>query len=215
MNSKSNMLPACICRFALVVAFIFLSFSVSGAQTVTLGWDPNDEPDLEGYIVYRNVDSSGPPYSYRDELSEEDLDNPLYPRVTLTGLQEDKKYFVAVTAYDTEGNESNFSNKVCFQIIDSVVSTCNSSAVSGDSSGGGGGGGGGCFISAAGLKNTEPSLQSFFGFQAFESFFFAFSLFLIAAARPIFLKICSKVKADDRFGISVYGKSVNQAIIYI
>jgi uncharacterized membrane protein YgcG len=162
MNSKSNILPACIGRFALVLVFFFLCFSLSDAKTVTLAWNSNDEPDLEGYIVYRNVDSPGPPYRYSDELPEEDLANPLYPIVKITGLQENKKYYVAVTAYDTEGNESNYSNNVCFQIVDSTISACSSSAIQSGSSAGsssaaasgsssGGGGGSSCFISTAGL----------------------------------------------------------------
>jgi hypothetical protein len=207
MKSKSNLLSACICRLALLLVFLLLFFSLSEAKTVTLGWDPNDEPDLEGYIVYRSVDSPGPPFRYSDELSEEDLDNPLSPRVTLTGLQENKKYFVAVTAYDTEGNESNFSKDVCFQIIDSAVSICSSSAISSNSSsailgagsgsgGGAGGGGGGCFISTAGLTGTGPIFLPFFISRQFEAFFAVLFLFFILAAKSVLPVVINYIKIN-------------------
>jgi hypothetical protein len=186
MKSKSNILSACICRFAAAFVFLLLFFSLSDAKTVTLGWDPNDEPDLEGYVVYRNVDSPGPPYRYSDELPEEDLANPLYPRVKITGLQENEKYYVAVTAYDTEGNESNYSNNVCFQIVDSAISVCSSSAAasaSSSGSSGGGGGGSSCFISTAGLKGAGPIFLPFFISRQFEAFFAVLFLFVIIAVK--------------------------------
>ena len=61
---------------------------VADAAQATLGWDANPEPDLEGYVVYRNVGSPGPPYGSTSDLPEDDLTHPLQPRVTLTGLNE-------------------------------------------------------------------------------------------------------------------------------
>jgi len=186
-------LPACIGRFAVVYVFLFCFFSLSDAKTVTLGWDSNDEPDLAGYIVYRNVDSPGPPYRYSDELPEEDLADPLYPRIAITGLQNGIKYYVAVTAYDTQGNESNFSNNVCFQIIDSTTSICSASAVSGGSSAGSSGGGG-CFISTADLKNAGPIFMPGFLSRPFEIFFAVLLLLFIAAAKSVLLKISNYIR---------------------
>ena len=191
------MLPACISRFALVAVFLFFFFSLSDAKTVTLGWDSNGEPDLEGYIVYRNIDSPGPPYRYSDELPEKDLADPLYPRVTLTELQEDKKYYVALTAYDTEGNESNFSNEVCFQIIESAISVCSSSADPGGGSGdGSGGGGGGCFISTVGLTGTGPIFLPFFISRQFEAFFAVLFLFVILAVKSVLPVVINFIKTN-------------------
>jgi hypothetical protein len=47
--------------------------SFADAATVTLGWDANSEPDLEGYVIYRNTGSPGPPYDYANPLPEADL----------------------------------------------------------------------------------------------------------------------------------------------
>lgn len=142
--------------FCLLFLPLALSFGLwvpaADAATATLGWDSNPEPDLEGYVVYRNVGSPGPPYGYSSDLPEDDLTDPLHPKVTLTGLNKDKKYYIALTAYNTEGVESSFSSDVCVEIVDGFVEQCASSSSIGastSSSGGGGGGSGGCFISSA------------------------------------------------------------------
>jgi hypothetical protein len=137
-----------------------MPLSVANAKTVTLGWDSNDEPDLEGYVIYRNANAPGPPYKYSDTLPEDDLDDPLHPQAKLTGLQEGKEYYIALTAYNTEGVESSFSNDICVQVVDNGVELCESSTSSPvtTSSSGGSGGGGGCFIAAASNSGSEKNL---------------------------------------------------------
>ena len=142
---------------AVLVLFILciLPLPVAHAATVTLAWNSNSEPDLEGYVVYWNEDYAGPPYDYSDTLPEDDLDDPLHPKVKLTGLKKDSTYHIALTAYDTEGNESDFSREICVQVVNDIIELCSQSVgpVTGSSSSsggsGGGGGGGACFISSA------------------------------------------------------------------
>ena len=151
-------------RYAFVLLFFALStISLPGANAaeVTLAWDSNSEPDLEGYVVYRNIGSPGPPYMYSDSLPENDLVDPLNPMSTLTGLKAGEEYYIALTAYNTEGIESTFSNDICIEVVNNTAELCSTSsspvtsqsASSGDeggsSSGGGSGGGSGCFISSA------------------------------------------------------------------
>ena len=193
MKSKSNKLPACSCRFAVALVFTVFFFSPSYAVNVTLGWDPNDEPDLEGYKVYHNIGEPGPPYKHRTTVPETRLPDPLNPIVKLTGLQEDTKYFVAVTAYDTDGNESDYSNDVWLQIMDPAIGACSastgsSSGGSGDrESGSGGGGSGGsvsCFISSAGLKTASPNAGPIFlSHPAYILFSFLFLLLILYLSR--------------------------------
>ena len=126
----------------------------ASAAVATLGWSPNDEPDLEGYVVYRNREESGPPYNYSDEVSEDELDDPLNPRLKLTGLKKDTKYYVALTAYNSEGIESSFSNEVCIEVIENAIQACSEAATpstntSSDKGDSGGGGSSGCFIYTA------------------------------------------------------------------
>jgi hypothetical protein len=139
---------------AVLFALCALPLPVADAAEVTLGWDSNPEPDLEGYVVYRNVGSPGPPYDYSDTLPEDDLADPLHPKATLTGLQENKEYYIALTAYNSDGDESGFSNNVCVEVINGAIQACSASvtpiASTVSSSGGGNGGGGAaCFISTA------------------------------------------------------------------
>ena len=143
----------------MLFALCVMPLSVATAANVTLGWDSNQEPDLEGYMVYRNVGSPGPPYSYSNDLPEDELANPLHPKITLTGLKEDTPYYIALTAYNTDGVESSYSNDVCVEIIDGVVEACGSSSSPGGSavSSSGGGGGGGCFITTTSYESSAFS----------------------------------------------------------
>jgi hypothetical protein len=142
----------------LLPGFFLLSVfpSVCLAKKVTLGWDSNPEPDLEGYVIYRNIGSPGPPYKYADELSENELKNPLHPQVTITGLNEHTRYYIAVTAYDAQGNESHFSDQLCVVVVDSLIESCGvirstyrTSSESNVNSGSGSNNISGCFISSA------------------------------------------------------------------
>lgn len=154
MDRRSNF---ALFLFCLVLPVFFLSPvfpSLCLAKNVTLGWDANPEPDLEGYVIYRNIESPGPPFKYTDELPEDELKNPLNPQVTITGLNEHTQYYISVTAYDTQGNESYFSDQLCVEIVDSLIESCgvilSTPSSSSESSGSGGGSGeAACFISSA------------------------------------------------------------------
>jgi hypothetical protein len=140
-----------------------MPLTIANAKSVTIGWDCNDEPDLEGYVIYRNTNSPGPPYKYSDTVPEDKLADPLNPKAQLTGLQEDKEYYIALTAYNTEGIESSFSNEVCATVVNNAIELCNASAITTSSSGGGGGGGSGssffsCFISTASHSPLDKTL---------------------------------------------------------
>ena len=196
MDRKSKYTPLLLCLL-VILALLFSppypSFCL--AKNVTLGWRANSEPDLEGYVVYRNVGSPGPPYKYEDTLPEDDLANPLKPRVVMTGLKKETEYYVAVTAYDVKGNESDFSNDLCIEIVDEFVQACSQSvspSTSKSSSGGGSGGSsGGCFISSASLKTSASTMEPLFISQQQETFFVVLFLLLIAAAKAILSKTIS------------------------
>lgn len=153
-NRKNNRVRR-VCRAfaaAMLLAMLALITSTSHAADVTLGWDPNSENDVEGYGVYFSQDDSGPPYTLFGYVALNEMNDPGSPSFTITGLEMGARYFFAVTAYDTSGNESAYSNSVCADVGD-VITPCPSSSVGGDggSSGGAGGGssGGGCFIGSA------------------------------------------------------------------
>ena len=150
-------------RLVLFGFLITLLWSTSVLSTeVTLAWDPNSEPDLNGYSVYFRKDSPGPPYDVAGDLSLSDLNNSYTPSFVVSGLEKGFKYYFAVTARDSAGNESTFSDAVCADVGDTIT-TCpaaSSTIVAVSIGGGSGGGGGGCFISA--LSEANISFFLFF-----------------------------------------------------
>lgn len=79
-----------------------------GASALTLAWDPNTEDDLAGYNVYYGIQSG-------DYDSVIDVGNVI--QYLVLDLEPETQYYFAVTAYDTSGNESGFSEE-----IDSITS---------------------------------------------------------------------------------------------
>jgi hypothetical protein len=123
-------------KIGFLVIFALFFASVTGAYQIPLAWDANTEPDLEGYVLYGRKESPCPPYDYIDTYPVTELADPLNPRCKVTDFEKDVIYFFVVTAYDTAGNESDFSN-----ILSSKGNSVN--CPSSRSSGAGGGGGGG------------------------------------------------------------------------
>ena len=64
----------------LLSATLSIATDVS-AYEKTFAWDANDEPDLEGYVMYSRVGDPCPPYNYVDTYPEDELANPLMPMV--------------------------------------------------------------------------------------------------------------------------------------
>jgi len=90
---------------SVLAAILSLGMSAtSSATSVQLQWDANTETDLAGYKVYHNIESSPLAGTVPLEVST--------PTATISGLDPDKAYSFAVTAYNTAGVESSFSNIV-------------------------------------------------------------------------------------------------------
>ena len=96
--------------------FLTLLLSVfvtpADAYDIVIAWDPNDEPNLAGYVLYVDDGVSEILYEYIDSYPLEELD-PQNPRVKITDLSEDLAYYFVVTAYDLDGNESDYSDEIC------------------------------------------------------------------------------------------------------
>ena len=135
-----------------VLGIIFCIHTVCFAADVTLAWDPNQEADFAGYGIYYRQGNDGPPYDLFGYVAKEELSDPEAPAFTITGLQQDAVYYFALTAFDSAGDESAFSDSVCAEVGE-VVTPCENSHAPADSSAGasstssGGGSGGGCFLS--------------------------------------------------------------------
>ncbi|MBW2412699.1 MAG: fibronectin type III domain-containing protein [Deltaproteobacteria bacterium] len=135
INSRGLRKLSGLIGLALAI-FLILAPSLACAVQITLAWDSNVEPDVAGYIVYYGTQSGH--YAY-------DVDVGDYDSVTISGLNEDVKYYFAVTAYDDEGNESDFSAEIIYP----RTSTYTASGTSGGSNEVGA-----CFITAASEFST-------------------------------------------------------------
>lgn len=125
-----------------IVTFVLVSLVFPQniyAVDITLTWDSNSEPDLDGYKVF-----------YRQEGDSYDYNHPDWAgsrtetTCTIYGLDDDTTYYFVVRAVDVEGNESGDSNEMRYQ--PNVAST---QAIMDNSDTGGDDDDGGCFIATA------------------------------------------------------------------
>ncbi|UCG07373.1 MAG: fibronectin type III domain-containing protein [Desulfobacterales bacterium] len=92
---------------AAVILALFLLPLLAYSADVTLAWDANTEPDLDGYKVYYGTSS-------RNYTNSVDAGN--ITEYTITGLTEGTTYYFAATAYDALDNESGYSAEVVYTI---------------------------------------------------------------------------------------------------
>ncbi|MDC0309675.1 YCF48-related protein, partial [bacterium] len=78
----------------------------TGPTTMQLSWTANSESDIAGYKVYYDTDGSG--YPYANSVSTGSTGTSY----TLTGLTTGTTYYAAVSAIDSDGNESWISAEV-------------------------------------------------------------------------------------------------------
>ncbi|MGH3454699.1 MAG: Ig-like domain-containing protein, partial [Nocardioidaceae bacterium] len=102
------------------VLLLLLTPAIAYPGQATLSWNANSEPDVAGYKVYFGQASR----SYQPAIDVGD--NIGY---TVTGLQEGRLYFFAVTAYDSSGNESVFSSEVSMTVLDTAPPAISAVAV--------------------------------------------------------------------------------------
>ncbi|HMJ90625.1 MAG TPA: Ig-like domain-containing protein, partial [Candidatus Acidoferrum sp.] len=86
---------------------MLLAFATTSAQAASLEWNPNSETNLAGYRVYTGEATRG-------YTSVVDVGNTT--QFPLNSLTPRKTFFFAVTAYDTDGLESDFSDEVTYAV---------------------------------------------------------------------------------------------------
>jgi len=110
INRDPFMKNLTIYLFIGICFLFFMPFFLVAAEastTVTLEWEPNTEPHLDGYKVFcRNVDQS---YIYAQPIWEGKT-----PTCTLASLEYHTSYYFVVRAYGFNGEESGNSNEVFY-----------------------------------------------------------------------------------------------------
>lgn len=89
-------------RKIIALAFLLLIPAISQAADVSLAWDASTSPNIAGYRVY--VGTASRTYTAPITIGNQTT-------YTVTALGPGTFYF-AVTAFNTAGNESDFSNEV-------------------------------------------------------------------------------------------------------
>ena len=114
----------------LTVCVLFLCAGVSLSADLTLAWDANSESDIEGYKIYyltaapdgwidgTGLDQGRSPITVRIGA----LKTAAAPSFQLSNLNAGESYHFAVTAYNTKGNESDYSNMVRYDVPEATTS---------------------------------------------------------------------------------------------
>ncbi|HKJ03980.1 MAG TPA: fibronectin type III domain-containing protein [Geopsychrobacteraceae bacterium] len=85
----------------------------SEVPAITLAWDESSDQNIAGYKVYYNSgEATFPPGVFGANEGTSPIDVGNSTTATISGLSEAELYYVTVTAYDSSGNESTFSNIV-------------------------------------------------------------------------------------------------------
>jgi len=93
----------------ILTSTMFISGLVYADATIDVQWSANTEADLAGYKMYRGSTSG---------IYTTSQDVGITPSGTFANV-DDGTWFIAVTAYDTSGNESGYSNEV-IAVIDTA-----------------------------------------------------------------------------------------------
>jgi len=91
------------------VTLLSLSPSLINAAELTLAWDANSEEDLAGYKLHYGTQSGN--YSVTIDVQN-------VTQYTIGNLEEYQDYYFVATAYDTDANESEYSEEVYYDAED-------------------------------------------------------------------------------------------------
>jgi len=125
MNTNKEAVKKSVGRFGLFL-LMYLGMSVAAttclASSIVLQWDANTESDLAGYKVYYQANSSTPPFDGAGAIQGvAPVDVANQTTATISGLDPGTDYYFAVTAYNTSGMESPYSNIVAIPGIKDIT----------------------------------------------------------------------------------------------
>ena len=89
-----------------VVGLAIFATTTAHANDLTLAWDLNPDPRVAGYRLYCGTASGE--YNII-------VDAGLQETAVMSGLKPNTTYYIAVTAYDANQNESDFSEEIIYK----------------------------------------------------------------------------------------------------
>lgn len=95
----------------IILSIILLNVSTIFAADIKLKWNPNTEADLAGYKVH---------YGSAHRVYTQTLDVANITAYTLT-VSNAGTYYICITAYDSSGNESDYSYEIVMDVKISIV----------------------------------------------------------------------------------------------
>jgi hypothetical protein len=104
----------CLARVLAGIVFLILlkENPVQAGQSVTLNWEPSPDINAVSYNIYYGTVS----HNY---TSVTNVGNVTV--TTIGGLVEGTTYYFAATTYDTQGQESGFSNEASYDVPAGVI----------------------------------------------------------------------------------------------
>ncbi len=120
---KKLVKPCLLCLLALISTAMPVS-----AETVTLIWDPSPSFGIAGYNIYYRTDTPNFPFkgTSLSEGASPVVVNSSFPPSLVIDLPEDGDiYYFTVTAFNSNGLESSYSNIVASEWIPSLLAPIN------------------------------------------------------------------------------------------
>ncbi|HNU73548.1 MAG TPA: fibronectin type III domain-containing protein [Deltaproteobacteria bacterium] len=99
----------CIAALLISIACGFWFYLYNNGE-ISLEWNSNHEADLAGYKIYYGTAPRNYTNSVIVRVSQEPQAETT--RYRLKGLTKNRKYYLAVTAFNQTGQESTYSNEV-------------------------------------------------------------------------------------------------------
>ena len=86
---------------------LFVQLPVRASQSITLTWNPSTTTNVAGYKIYAGAAS----HSYNTTNVTGTATN-----TTISGLVQGKTYYFAATTYDSDGDESVYSDEIAYTV---------------------------------------------------------------------------------------------------
>ena len=112
LTKLNKTIVLCLALVQMMIVVLALP-TVGFAAAVLLNWDPSPDADLAGYNVYYQAGSSALPFSGTGATEgNAPINAANTTSTTVAGLDPGSSYYFAVTAYNTAGVESVYSNVI-------------------------------------------------------------------------------------------------------